>query len=60
MLYLKYCGLNIISDEKDDNDVQENDLKEDMTSIPEVPDRYKEVYSNMPIDTHMLKPVANC
>jgi len=31
-----------------------------MTSIPEVPDQYDEVYSNMPTDTHMLKPVANC
>jgi len=31
-----------------------------MTSIPEVPDQYDEVYSNMPTDTHMLKPVTNC
>ena len=56
LLYLNYCGLNVISD---DDDVQDNDLEEDTTSIPEVPDRYDEVYSNMPTDTHMLKPVAN-
>ena len=31
-----------------------------MTFIPEVPNRYDEVYSNMPTDTHMFKPVANC
>jgi hypothetical protein len=30
-----------------------------MAFIPKVPDQYGEVYSNMPIDTHMLKPVAN-
>jgi len=29
-------------------------------SIPEVPDQYEKVYSNMPTDTHMLKPIANC
>jgi len=29
-------------------------------SIPEVPDQYEKVYSNMPIDTHILKPIANC
>jgi hypothetical protein len=59
VLYLNYCGLNVISDEEDDNDVQDNDLKEDTASVPEVLDRYNEVYSNMPTDTHMLKPVAN-
>ena len=31
-----------------------------MTYVPEVPDQYDAVYSNMPTDTHMLKPVANC
>ncbi|KAJ1294542.1 hypothetical protein BS78_01G153300 [Paspalum vaginatum] len=27
---------------------------------PEVPDQYDKVYSNIPQETHMLKPVANC
>jgi hypothetical protein len=31
-----------------------------MTFVLEVPDQYDEVYSNMPTDTHMLKPIANC
>jgi hypothetical protein len=31
-----------------------------MTSIPEVPDPYEKVYSNMPTDAHMLKPVVDC
>ena len=60
LLYLNYCGLNVISDEEDDDDVQDNDLEEDTASVPEVPDRYEKVYINMPIDTHMLKHVANC
>ena len=60
LLYLNYYGLNVISEEEDDDDVQDNDLEEDTTSIPEVPNRYDEVYSNMPTDTHMLKPDANC
>jgi hypothetical protein len=38
VLYLNYCGLNVISDEEDDNDVQDNDLKEDTASVPEVLD----------------------
>jgi hypothetical protein len=59
VLYLNYCGLNVILDEEDDNDVQDNDLKEDTASVPEVLDRYNEVYSNMLTDTHMLKHVAN-
>jgi hypothetical protein len=60
LLYLNYYGLNVISEEEDDDDVQDKDLEEDTTYVPEVPDRYDEVYSNMPTDTHMLKPVANC
>ena len=60
LLYLNYYGLNVILEEEDDDDVQDNDLEEDTTSAPEVPDRYDEVYSNMPTDTHMLKPIANC
>jgi argonaute-like protein implicated in RNA metabolism and viral defense len=31
-----------------------------MTSVPEVPDQYDEVYSDMPTNTHMLKPISNC
>jgi hypothetical protein len=31
-----------------------------MAPIPEVPDQYNEVYSNMSTYTHMLKPIANC
>ena len=57
LLYLNYCGLNVILD---DDDVQDNDLEEDTASVPEVPDQYEKVYSNIPTDTHMLKPVANC
>ncbi|XP_066320733.1 uncharacterized protein [Miscanthus floridulus] len=47
-------------DEEDDDDVQDNDLEEYTALVPKVPDQYDEVYSNIPIDTHMLKPVANC
>jgi len=52
--------LNAILDDEDDNDVQENDHEEDMAFVPEVPDQYEKVYSNMPTNTHMLKHVANC
>jgi hypothetical protein len=60
LLYLNYCSFNVISDEEDDDDVQDNDLEKDMACVLDVPDQYNEVYSNMPTDTHMLKPVANC
>jgi hypothetical protein len=61
LLYLNYyCSINAVSDEEDDDVVQDNDNEEDMASVLEVPDQYDEVYSNMPIDTHMLKPVTNC
>ena len=56
LLYLNYYrGLNVISDEEDDDDVQDNDLEEYTASIPEVPDQYNKVYNNMPTNTHMLK-----
>ena len=59
-LYLNYFDLNVISDEEGGEDVRNNDLEEDTISVLEVPDQYEKVYSNMPTDTHMLKPVANC
>jgi hypothetical protein len=31
-----------------------------MASDPEVPDPYEKVYSNIPREIHMLKPVLNC
>ena len=61
LLYVNYYHvLNVILDEEDDDDVQDNDLDEDTASVPEVPDQYEKVYSNLPTDTHILKLVANC
>jgi hypothetical protein len=61
LLYLNYYRvLNVISNEEDDDDVQDNDLDEDTAFVPEVPNQYEKVYSNLPTDTHMLKPIANC
>ena len=38
LLYLNYCDFNVISDEEDDDDVQDNDLEEDTACVLEVPD----------------------
>jgi hypothetical protein len=51
---------NVISIEESDDDVQSDTTEEDTASDPEVPDPYEKVYSNMPRETHMLKPVPNC
>ncbi|KAL6643881.1 hypothetical protein ACP70R_018647 [Stipagrostis hirtigluma subsp. patula] len=47
-------------DEEHDDDVEISDPENDSTSMPVVPDPYDKVYSNIPTDTHSLKPVANC
>jgi hypothetical protein len=47
-------------EESDDDDVQSDTPEDDTTSIPEEPDPYEKVYSNMPTETHMLKHVPNC
>jgi hypothetical protein len=60
MLSESFWLKKILLDEEDDDDVQNDDIEEDTTFIPEVPDPYEKVYSNMPIDTHMLKPVTDC
>ncbi|KAL6639554.1 hypothetical protein ACP70R_023284 [Stipagrostis hirtigluma subsp. patula] len=47
-------------DEEPDDDVEMGGPEDDSTSIPTVPDPYDKVYSNIPTDTHSLKPVVNC
>ncbi|WVZ85139.1 hypothetical protein U9M48_032090, partial [Paspalum notatum var. saurae] len=42
----------------EENDVEET--QDESSSIPDVPDLYDKVYSNMPEETHMLRPVPNC
>ena len=61
LLYLTFilCS-NVISLEESDNDVQSDTPEKDTTSNPEVPDPYDKVYSNIPRETHMLKPVLDC
>ena len=41
-------------------DVQSDTPEEDAASNPKVPDPYEKVYSNMPKETHMLKPILDC
>jgi hypothetical protein len=61
LLYLTFIlCLNVISIEESDDDVQSDITEEDTASNPEVPNPYKKVYSNMPRETHMLKPVPDC
>jgi len=53
--------LNTTSDEEvDDDDELGDPQEEDSTSIPDVPDPYDGVYSNIPKEEHKLKPVYNC
>jgi hypothetical protein len=53
--------LNTTSDEEVDDDDELGDPQEDdSTSIPDVPDPYDEVYSNIPKGEHKLKPIHNC
>ncbi|KAL6592973.1 hypothetical protein ACP70R_049269 [Stipagrostis hirtigluma subsp. patula] len=47
-------------DEEPDDDVEMGGTEDDSTSIPTVPDPYDKVYSNIPAETHSLKPVVNC
>ncbi|KAL6640358.1 hypothetical protein ACP70R_022207 [Stipagrostis hirtigluma subsp. patula] len=47
-------------DEEPDDDVEMGGPEDESTSIPTVPDPYDKVYSNIPTDTHSLKPVVNC
>jgi hypothetical protein len=58
---LNYCRLNTLAEEEEDEEgVQINDSDEDNSSIPDTLDPYEKVYSNMPTNTHILKPVKDC
>jgi hypothetical protein len=61
LLYLTFIlCLNVSSIEELDDNVQSDTPEEDTTSNPEVPDPYKKVYSNIPRETNMLKPILDC
>ncbi|KAL6606919.1 hypothetical protein ACP70R_042572 [Stipagrostis hirtigluma subsp. patula] len=47
-------------DEEPDDDVEMGAPEDESASIPSVPDPYDKVYSNIPTDTHSLKPAVNC
>ncbi|WVZ95702.1 hypothetical protein U9M48_041434 [Paspalum notatum var. saurae] len=47
-------------DDETDEDIEIDQTPDDFATIPEVPDQYDKVYSNIPQETHMLKPVPNC
>ncbi|WVZ63174.1 hypothetical protein U9M48_012829 [Paspalum notatum var. saurae] len=47
-------------DDETDEDIEIDRTPDDFATIPEVPDQYDKVYSNIPQETHMLKPVPNC
>ncbi|WVZ92084.1 hypothetical protein U9M48_038176 [Paspalum notatum var. saurae] len=48
------------NEEEIDEDNVIDGTQDDLEPIPEIPDRYDKVYSNIPQETHMLKPVDNC
>jgi hypothetical protein len=55
------CLLNTTLDVEVDDDAELGDpQEEDSTSIPDVLDPYDGMYSNIPKEEHMLKPVHNC
>ncbi|WVZ79781.1 hypothetical protein U9M48_027319 [Paspalum notatum var. saurae] len=47
-------------EEEIDEDNVIDGTQDDLEPIPEIPDQYDKVYSNIPQETHMLKPVDNC
>ncbi|WVZ67189.1 hypothetical protein U9M48_016306 [Paspalum notatum var. saurae] len=47
-------------DEETDDDIEIDGAKDDFVTTPDAPDPYDKVYSNIPKETHMLKPVADC
>jgi hypothetical protein len=47
-------------EEVDDDDELGDPQEEDSTSIPDVPDPYDGVYSNIPKEEHKLKSIHNC
>ncbi|WVZ78404.1 hypothetical protein U9M48_026117 [Paspalum notatum var. saurae] len=49
-----------LRDDETDEDIEIDGTPDDFATIPEVPDQYDKVYSNIPQETHMLKPVPNC
>ncbi|ONM22141.1 hypothetical protein ZEAMMB73_Zm00001d005805 [Zea mays] len=48
-----------ISDEETDEDIEIDGTQDESTGT-DVPDPYDKVYSNLPEETHMLKPVPDC
>ncbi|AQK64980.1 hypothetical protein ZEAMMB73_Zm00001d013988 [Zea mays] len=48
-----------ISDEETDKDIEIDGTQDESTGT-DVPDPYDKVYSNLPEETHMLKPVPDC
>jgi len=52
------CKTFVEEDTVEENDVEET--QDESSSIPDVPDPYDKVYSNMPEETHTLRPVPNC
>ncbi|WVZ52016.1 hypothetical protein U9M48_003111 [Paspalum notatum var. saurae] len=46
-------------EEEIDEDNVIDGTQDDLEPIPEIPDRYDKVYSNIPQETHMLKPIDN-
>jgi hypothetical protein len=48
------------SNEQNNEDFELEDAHDDFALIPDIPDPCDKVYSNVPSNTHMLKPVENC
>ncbi|WVZ82854.1 hypothetical protein U9M48_030066 [Paspalum notatum var. saurae] len=54
-------GYLFVGQEEDtDEEADVEETQDDSSSIPNVPDLYDKVYSNMPKQTHTLRHVSNC
>ncbi|WVZ94335.1 hypothetical protein U9M48_040238 [Paspalum notatum var. saurae] len=52
--------LSVGQEEEIDEDIDIDGTQDDFQSIPKIPDQNDKMYSNIPQETHVLKPVDNC
>ena len=57
---LIHCSSNTNLDGESGEDIDIDETQDAFTVIPDVPDPYDKVYSNIPEETHMLKHVPDC
>ena len=57
---LIHCSSNTNLDGESGEDIDIDETQDAFTVIPDVPDPYDKVYSNIPEETYLLNTVADC